>query len=156
MIAVYCGFEYKYVSNRRNKEIITKYVAKTDSTFVRDKGIYYKSVKEEDLSDIYSVEFMVFYDFNLEGVPNWWKISYADIVGDSMKIRFASGILPNWTVEEKNVCTTMIQLNSITEAKVQYIYKRQNENNVDNLIVEQTIDVTEIMKKIEEISESNL
>lgn len=153
MIAVYCGFEYKYVSNRRNKEIITKNLTKIDSTFVKDKGIYYKLVKEEDLSDIYSVEFMVFHDFNLEGVPHWWRISYADIVGDSIKIRFTSGILPNWTVEEKNVCTTMIQLNSITEAKVKHIYKRQNGNNVDNLIVEQTIDVSDLMKKIEEINE---
>ncbi len=156
MIAVYNGFEYKYVSDRRNKEIITKYVTKTDSTFVKDKGIYCKSVKEEDLSDIYSVEFMVFHDFDLEGVPQWWRISDADIVGDSMKIRFASGILPNWMVEEKNVCTTMIQLNSIAEAKIKYIYKRQNGNNVDNLIVERTIDISELMKKIEEISESNL
>ena len=71
MIAVYHGLKYKYVSNQRNKEIITKYETKIDSTFVKDKGVYYKSVKEEDLSDIYSVEFMVFHDFDLEGVFQW-------------------------------------------------------------------------------------
>lgn len=131
-------------------------MTKTDSTFVKDKGMYYKLVKEEDLSDIYSVEFMVFHDFNLDGVPQWWRISYADVVGDLMKIRFASGILPNWTVEEKNVCTTMLQINSITEAKVKYTFKRQNGINVDDLIVEKTVDVSEFIKKIEEISESNL
>lgn len=156
MIAVYSGFEYKYVSNRRSKEIITKYVTKTDSTFVKDKGMYYKPVKEEELSDIYSVEFMVFYDFKLEGVPQWWSVSYADIVGDSLKIRFASGILPNWIVEEKNVCTTMIQINSITESKVKYTYKKQNGINVDNLIVEKIVNVSELIKKIEDISDSNL
>lgn len=78
MIAVCGGFEYEYVSNRRHKEIITKHMTKTDSTFVKDKEIYYKSVTEEDLSDIYSVEFMIFHDFNLDGVPQWWKISYTD------------------------------------------------------------------------------
>lgn len=156
MIAVYNGFEYKYVSNRRNKEIITKYVTKTDSTFVKDKGIYCKSVKEENLSDIYSVEFMVFHDFDLEGVPQWWRISDADIVGDSMKIRFASGILQNWTVEEKNVCTTMIPLNSIVEAKVKYTYKKQNGKNVDNLIVETPINISNLIDNIKETSESSL
>lgn len=156
MIAVYRGFEYKYVSNRRSKEIITKCVTKTDNTFTKNKGIYYKSVKEEDLSDIYSVEFMVLHEFNLDGVPKWWRISYADVVGNSMKIRFASGILPNWTVEEKNVCTTMLQINNITAAKVKYAFKRQNGVNVDNLIIEKTIDVSEFIKKIEVISENNL
>lgn len=156
MIAVCGGFEYKYVSNRRHKEIITKHLTKTDSTFVKDKGLYYKSVIEEDLSDIYSVEFMIFHDFNLDSVPQWWKISYADVVGDLIRIRFASGILPNWTVEEKNVCTTTLQINSITEAKVGYTFKRRNGINVDNLIVEKTVDVSEFIKKIEELSESNL
>ena len=156
MIAVYGGFEYKYVSNQRSKEIITKYMTKTDITFVKDKGMYYKSVKEEDLLNIYSVEFMVFHDFNLDGVPQWWRVSYAGVDGDLIKIRFAPGILPNWTVEEKNVCTTMLQVNSITEAKIKYTFTRQNGINVDNLIVEKTVDVSEFIKKIEEISESNL
>lgn len=101
MIAVCGGFEYKYVSNRSHKEIITKHLTKTDSTFVKDKGLYYKSVTEDDLSDIYSVEFTIFHDFYLDGVPQWWKISYADVIGDLIKIRFASGILPNWTIDEK-------------------------------------------------------
>lgn len=156
MIAVYHGLKYKYVLNQRNKEIVTKYEAKTDSTFAKDKGVYYKSVKEEDLSDIYSAEFMVFHDFGLEGVPQWWRISDTDIIGNSIKIRFASGLLQNWTVEEKNVCTTMILLNSITEAKVKYTYRRQNGKNVGNFIAERPIDVSELIEKIEEISESNL
>lgn len=50
----------------------------------------------------------------------------------------------------------MLQINSITEAKVKYIFTRQNGINVDNLIVEKTVDVSEFIKKIEEISESNL
>lgn len=90
---------------------------------------------------------MIFHDFNLDGVPQWWKISYADVVGDLIKIRFASGILPNWTVEEKNVCTTTLQMNSITAAKVRYTFKRRNGINVDNLIIEKTVDVSEVVKK---------
>lgn len=50
----------------------------------------------------------------------------------------------------------MLQINSITEAKVKYTFKRQNGINVDDLIVEKTVDVSEFIKKIEEISESNL
>lgn len=47
-------------------------------------------------------------------------------------------------------------MNSITAAKVRYTFKRRNGINVDNLIIEKTVDVSEVVKKIEELSEHNL
>lgn len=156
MIAVYNGLQYRYTSNKRAKEISTKHKEKTDRSFLNNNGLYYKSVSEDDLSDIYAVTFMVFYDFKLDGVPNWWEISDTDIVGKQLKIRFAAGILPNWNVEDKNVCTTLVRAAHITKAKIRITYRKRNGKAADNLIVERQIDVSSLIERIEEISERNL
>ena len=156
MIAVYSGIEYKYISNRRTKEIITKQVTKTDGTFCKDKGIYYKFVDEADLTDIYSVEFFIFFDTHLEGVPKWWKVTNADLIGDRIKIRFASGILPNWDLEEKNVCTRLIDFEDISNAKVEYTFRKKDGKEVQLLVKEEKMELVNLLKEIDEYSENNL
>lgn len=156
MVAVYSGIEYKYISDRRSKEIITQQVTKTDSTFCKDKGIYYKFVNEVDLTDIYSVEFFVFFDSHLEGVPTWWKVTNADLIDDKIKIRFALGILPNWDVEEKNVCTRLVNFEDISNAKVKYTFRKKDGKDVKLLVQEEKMKLVNLLKKIDEYSESNL
>jgi hypothetical protein len=156
VIAAYNGLQYRYVSNKRTKEISTKHKEKADSSFLNDNGLYYKSVNEDDLSDIYSTQMMVFYDFKLDGVPSWWEISDTDIVGKQLKIRFAAGILPNWNVEDKNVCTTLVQAEGIAKAKIRITYRKRDGEAADNLIVEKHLDVSDLIEKIKEISERNL
>lgn len=101
MVAVYKGNKYKFVSNKRRKEIITRCVQKTDNTFLKENDIYYKPIDKKDLSDIYATEFYIFFDAGLKGVSSWWKVSEADLSDDKVKLRFAEGILPDWNIEEK-------------------------------------------------------
>lgn len=77
MIAVYKGNKYKFVLNKRRKGIITRCVQKTDGSFFKENDIYYKPVDEKDLSDIYAVEFYVFFDTGFKDVSTWWKITEA-------------------------------------------------------------------------------
>ena len=94
MIAVYKGNKYKFVLNKRRKGIITRCVQKTDGSFFKENDIYYKPVDEKDLSDIYAVEFYVFFDTGFKDVSTWWKITEADLLDNKVKLRFAEGILP--------------------------------------------------------------
>ena len=103
MIAVYKGNKYKFVLNKRRKGIITRCVQKTDGSFFKENDIYYKPVDEKDLSDIYAVEFYVFFDTGFKDVSTWWKITEADLLDNKVKLRFAEGILPGWDIEERNV-----------------------------------------------------
>ena len=94
MIAVYKGNKYKFVLNKRRKGIITRCVQKTDGSFFKENDIYYKPVDEKDLSDIYAVEFYVFFDTGFKDVSTWWKITEADLLDNKVKLRFAEGIPP--------------------------------------------------------------
>ena len=108
LVAVYKGNKYKFVSNKRRKGIITRCVQKTDGSFLKENDMYYNPVDEKDLSDIYMIEFYIFFDAGLKGVSSWWKITEADLLDNKVKLRFAEGILPGWNIEEKNVCTNEI------------------------------------------------
>lgn len=98
MIAVYKGNKYKFVLNKRRKGIITRCVQKTDGSFFKENDIYYKPLDEKDLSDIYAVEFYVFFDTGFKDVSTWWKITEADLLDNKVKLRFAEGILPGWDI----------------------------------------------------------
>lgn len=156
MIAIYNNNKYKYVSNSRNKEIITKSVKKTDSTFCKENDIYYKSVEENDLTDIYAIEFFIFFDTGFEYVPTWWKITEADLMNNNVKIRYASGILPDWDIEEKNICTKLIHYEEITKTKVKYDYRKIDRKEVDLLVKEKNVGVLDFFKIMNEYSEKGI
>ena len=90
MIAVYKGNKYKFVLNKRRKGIITRCVQKTDGSFFKENDIYYKPLDEKDLSDIYAVEFYVFFDTGFKDVSTWWKITEADLLNEisCTKVKF--------------------------------------------------------------------
>lgn len=151
MVAVYKGNKYKFVSNKRRKGIITRCVQKTDGSFLKENDTYYKSVDEKDLSDIYTVEFYVFFDTGLKDVSAWWKVTEADLSDDKVKLRFAEGILPGWNIEEKNVCTNEIDFNEISCAKVEFVFEKIN-GKEENVIKEETKSWNEILQNINECS----
>lgn len=104
LVAVYKGNKYKFVSNKRRKGIITRCVQKTDGSFLKENDMYYKPINKKDLSDIYMIEFYIFFDAGLKGVSSWWKITEADLLDNKVKLRFAEGILPGWNNgKEENV-----------------------------------------------------
>lgn len=156
MIAVYKGNKYKFISNRRRKGIITRCVQKIDDSFLKENTIYYKSIDEKDLSDMYIVEFFAFFDTGFEGVSPWWKVTEADLMDDKVKLRFTEGILPNWSIEEKNVCTREINYEEISCAKVKFTFKKINGEEVNILVKEETKSWREILKNIKEYGDSNL
>lgn len=156
MIAIYNGLKYKYLSSRRIKEIVTRCAMKTDNTFCEDGDIFYKEVEEEELSDIYITDFMVRYDIGYSRTPEWWKVTYNDLYENAIKIRFVEGILPNWDIEEKNVCTTLVPFQNIRETKIMYTYRKKDGKDVDNIVVEEKAELAIFIKNMSEMSESVL
>ena len=110
MIAKYMGYEYAYISNRRSKEIVTSQKVKIDGSFNSEKGFYYKKVSEDDLTDIYNIEFCVTYKSGLKDVPITWILENEAkvIVDNKIQLVFAEGILPGWDIVEKNVCSKFL------------------------------------------------
>ena len=139
--------EYKYISNRRYKRIITSQKEKIKEKFTFENGIYYKDVDENDLTDIYNVEFWVKYQSGFEGVSDWWQLINEQnvITDDKVKLVFAEGILPSWDTIDKNVCSMAIPLNEIMDAKVVTFYKKHDGIVLDKKICkEQTIPKEEL------------
>lgn len=128
MIAKYMGYEYTYISNRRSKEIVTSQKVKIDGSFNSEKRYYYKKVSEDDLTDIYNIEFWVTYKSGLKDVPITWILgSEAKVIVDNkIQLVFAEGILPGWDIVEKNVCSKWVELSDISEAKMVTVYKKKN------------------------------
>lgn len=124
---------------------------KTDGSFLKENDTYYKPVDEKDLSDIYMIEFYIFFDAGLKGVSSWWKITEADLLDNKAKLRFAEGILPGWNIEEKNVCTNEINFNEIQYAKVKFVFTKIN-GKEENVTKEEIKRWNEILQNINEYS----
>ena len=142
MIAKYMDCEYTYVSNRRCKEIITSQKEKIKEDFIFENGMYYKAVNENELTDIYSVNFFVKYETEFIGVSDWWKLGNEQnvIIDNQVQLVFAEGILPNWNIVDKNVCSLLAPLDKILSAKMVISYRKR-----DGIVLEETINEERII-----------
>ena len=159
MIARYKKSEYLYVANRRRKEIITTKSQKADVSFVHEGNLYFKEILEEELSDIYDVEFWVSYKSDISHAPEQWKLSNEKsvITRAGILLIFAEGILPGWDVVEKNVCSRRVDISEISGARIVFIYKKKDGRTCnDRLIEERSIAVSELNEYFDRYSKSEL
>lgn len=159
MFAKYNDNLYFYVANKRKKEIITRNPRKVNEDFRRDGNVFYKSVSENELIDIFNVELWVDFNTGLPNTPFHWQVGFdgRDYVNGKVLLRFSEGILPGWTTEEKNVCTKYIAINEIEGAKIVYLYKKRNAIACEPpQRVENIISISEIMDLFEQYKKSNV
>jgi hypothetical protein len=150
MIARYMGCEYTYISNGRSKEIITSQKEKVKEGFTSGNGIYYKVIDESDLTDIYSVEFWVKYNTGFDCVSDWWILGNEQnvITDNKVQLVFAECILPNWNIVEKNVCSILVPMEEILEAKMVISYKKRAGIALEERISEERILSGEELKQL--------
>ncbi len=150
MIAKYMDCEYTYISNKRNKEIITSQKEKIKDGFIYENGVYYKTVDENDLTDIYTVKFFVKYKTGFDKVSDWWELGdELNVISDNqVKLVFAKGILPNWNVVDKNICSTLISLDNISKAKMVISYQKCKGVVLDKLVNKERIISLEELKRL--------
>lgn len=153
MIAKYMDCEYTYVSNRRSKEIVTSQKEKIKEGFIFENGIYYKSVNENDLTDIYSISFFLKYNMEFIGVSDWWELGNEQnvITDNQVQVVFAEGILPNWNIVDKNVCSLWISLDKISAAKMVVSYNKRDGIVLMKKINEERIISFEELKKLHSV-----
>ena len=159
MFAKYNGFCYGYISNRRNKEIITRQEQKTDSSFTKDGNLYIKNVQEEDLSDIYNVAIWVSYDANLPTTPKEWRLicSESTVSEQGALLIFAEGILPGWDVIDKNVCSKRVPLSDLLDAKVVHTYRKKDGTLFEQPVTEEmSIDITDLTTYLDRYNQFNV
>lgn len=129
MFAKYKDNIYLYIKNRRMNKIITRSLQKINPEFKKDDdGVFYKAVSESELADVFNVEFWVSYNTGLPNTPLYWQVDLdeQDSVNGKILLRFSEGILPNWEIEEKNVCKKYVDVSELKEAKIIYVYKKRN------------------------------
>ena len=156
MIAKYNGQYYLYSNNSREQEIVTRDRNRTDSKFCEEDGLFYKSVTEEELSDIFNVRYYVEYDAKLDHTPLWWEVFPADYVDDGIYLVFAEGFLPDWEVYDKGVCRKHVKLTDIDHCKVSYVYKKKDGKVVEVTEESDVISVDEMLKLRDKYSKENL
>ncbi len=152
MIARYNKREYLYVANRRKKEIITYKLSKTDESFVREGNLFFREVSEDELSDIYDIEFWVTYKADIPNTPEQWKLSNEKnkINSEGILLVFAEGILPGWDVVEKNVCSHRVNMSDISGAQMVISYKKKDGKVCDKHIREER---SVMLSELEELFE---
>ena len=159
MFAQYNGYSYGYISNIRNKEIITRQEQKVDSSFTKDGDLYVKNVQETDLLDIYNVAIWVSYDANLPTTPKEWRLicSKSTVSDKGALLIFADGILPGWDVIDKNVCSKRVPLSDLVDAKVVYTYRKKDGTLFEQPVTEEmSIDVTEVTTYLDRYNQFNV
>lgn len=146
MFAKYKNHDYIYTTNRRKTEIVTTQPDKADSSFTKERNLYVKPILEEELSNIFDVNIYVSYDANIPNTPNEWKLNYTlEPMSNKVSLIFAEGILPCWSILEKNVCEKEVHLSEITNAKVVFSYKKKDGQVLENTLVEElVIPITEL------------
>lgn len=159
MFAQYNGYCYGYISNRRNKEIITRQEYKVDSSFTKDGNLYVKNVQEADLSDIYNVAILVSYDTNIPNTPKEWRLicSKSTVSDEGVLLIFAEGVLPEWDIIDKNVCSKRVPLSDLLDAKVVYTYRKKDGTVFEQSVTKETsIDVTELAMYVDRYNQFNV
>lgn len=159
MIARYNECDYLYVANRRRKEIVTTKSQKADASFVYEGNLYFKEVLEEDLSDIYSVEFWVSYKTNILHTPEQWKLSNEkSVITDAgVLLTFAEGILPGWDIVERNVCSHKVNISEISAVRIVLRYKKKDGKVCNGQVIEEkSIAVSELDEYLNRYNKFNL
>jgi hypothetical protein len=119
MFADYKGKQYKIVREEGKWNLISMNPDSEKYGFEKDEDIYYKEFDDiSEFDDVYELTFFVLYDTHLDKVPTEWSLNLSNgfFKEDSVKLLFAEGILPGWKVEDKNVCSTYIKNEDISQA----------------------------------------
>lgn len=159
MFAKYRGYDYLYIPSTRKAEIITTDKKKIDSSFAHDSNLYFKKIREEELSDIYNAEIWVTYHTNIHDTPTQWKLRSDNpmLSNDEVALIFAEGILSGWDVLEKNVCCKAVLLSDVSSAKVVLTHKKKDGKVLENRITEEiSIDASDLVEYIEKYSKFNV
>ena len=159
MIAKYNGNYYYYVENKRTGNIITRQKEKATDGFEYEDGVYFKKVAFEDLEEAFALRFIVSYDSCLKNLPQDWEVAIdkTNIKDSKVLLRYANGILPGWTVEEKNVCIKYVDVKDITAAREIRIFKRRSSDHpYDDIAEEKVIDPGDLIEIILSYCKENL
>lgn len=161
MIAKYNGELYEIVRNGEKYQIITYQDNKASQGFTKHKDLYFKTVSDDDimLTDIFDVEFCVYYNTGLPSVQSEWRISLGgeSIKDEKVRLRFAEGYLPGWEVEEKGVCVKEIELEDVLDSKIIYKYiKREGIKLESPYIEEKNISKEELKSMYDMYKKGNL
>ena len=139
MIAVYNNKEYYYVLNKKISNLVTKKKTKIDLGFKRSDNKYFKPIQKEELKDIFDIEYWVTYDCGINNISTEWKIgsNTFDIIENSVLIRYSDGIIPGWDIEEKSVCTKLINKKEISNFKIIKKYIRKDNLDLPEILEEE-------------------
>lgn len=141
MIAKYKNNFYLYISNKKVSNLVTRQKQKALEGFEYDEGAYFKRISMDELEDVFDIEYWVTYNTGEPEVPTEWKVGKdsRDIQGDNVLIRYSNGVLPNWNIEEKNVCVKYINKNEIDSAKIVKVYSLKDGVSLNSPIKEETL-----------------
>lgn len=124
MFITYKNILYRYLGD--DQEIVTYFENKIDKDFKEDEGVFFKEIEQSDknIEDIFELKFYVEWDSGIENTPSEWYVQHSKgiILDNKMKLYFAQGHLPGWNVEEKTICSNIIDFNEVEKYIVQYEY----------------------------------
>lgn len=119
MYIVYSNKIYRFLISAM--ELLTYKLEKIDNSFENDDGIYYKKIEYSDINiqDIYDVDFYIEWDSKMPKVQKKWKVT--SLYDDKVKL-FHEGHLPGWTIEEKLICSLVLDMEEIERYSIKYMY----------------------------------
>lgn len=160
MIARYKAKEYGLVKHNKSHAIVTHHIENADKEFIQNRAIYYKDIEDfAVLEDIFEIYFLVKYDTGLEQVESLWRIDLdKEYIQDrKVLLRFTKGILPDWKVEDKNVCMKYVDITSCEEIYVVRKYTQKDAQALEGIYeIKQRITGEELIQLHWKYQHSNL
>ena len=128
MLAKYKDRFFSYSSSTSEQEITTQSDEKAypEFEYEEDEGIFYKSVSEEELSDIFDIHFYVEYDAHLKDTPLRWEVFPEDFEDNGVYLIFAEGFLPEWEIIDKFVCRKLVSFEELKNYEAVFEYRKKD------------------------------
>ena len=158
MYIKYKNLTYSYL--KRNEEILTYIIEKTDETFLKDDDIYYKAIdyNDKNIQDIFDVEFYITWDSKLPKVQTKWRILNTGYYMRDGKVYIShEGQLPGWKMEEQYICSLLLDMNEIEGYSIKYTYNVKDGQRLETpLVIEENVERKEFEDTFVKYMEENI
>ena len=156
MYIKYMNILYDSIEEDESFYLITKNKEKAGSDFSKSKRSYYKIISQLDSSiqDIYDVDFYIEWDSKMPKVQKKWKVT--SLYDDKVKL-FHEGHLPGWTIEEKLICSLVLDMEEIERYSIKYMYIIKDGKKLEEpFVIENEVNKEEFKEIFEQYINKNI
>jgi len=161
MFIIYKNNLYDLLDEKTHFVIITRQKSKSDENFLSTGKVFYTDIPKDDINiqDIFDVQFSLQWDSHLKDVDKKWIILNESeyLKENQVLLKFYSGILPGWNIEEQAVCSKYVDIDTCYDFTVNYTFTLKNGIRLkEPIVLEQKVSKEEFQKLVAQYQIRNI